>query len=70
MQTEIEEINLFQNYEYARRFLGTTGLGYNRHTFIAVFINGKLILGHPGSINFKQRFLEVLNGSGNNDSSA
>lgn len=70
IQTEIEEINLFQSYKYAKRFLDTTSLGYNRHTFIAVFINGRLVPRHPGSIDFKQRFLEVLNSNGNNDSTA
>lgn len=60
VQAEIEEINLFQSYKYAKKFLDTTSLGYDQHTFIAVFINGKLVSGHPGSSNFKQQFLEVL----------
>jgi hypothetical protein len=60
VQTEIEEINLFQNYEYARKFLNATRLGYDQHTFIAVFVDEKLVPGHPSSDNFKARFMEAL----------
>jgi len=60
VQTEIEEIDLFQNYEHAEKFLDDTGLGYDQHTFIAVFVNGKLVRGHPGGGDFKRRFMEAL----------
>lgn len=62
VQAEIEEVNLFQRYEYAKKFLATTSLGYDRHTFIAVYVDGELVPGHPGGSNFKSRFLGMLKG--------
>ncbi|RLI10781.1 hypothetical protein DRO42_00020 [Candidatus Bathyarchaeota archaeon] len=57
---EIEEIDVFEAYETAKTYLEKTTIGFTRHMFITVFVDGEWVPGHPGNPEFKTHLLKAL----------
>ena len=67
---KIQEINVFDQYEKAKSLLNNTAIGYTTHMFIAVFVDGKLVPGHPGNPEFKNTLQKVLKGAINDQNTS
>ena len=57
---EVEAIDVFEEHERAKELMDGTPLGHTRHLFIAVFVDGRWIPGHPGNPRFKGDLLSAL----------
>jgi hypothetical protein len=56
----VEAINVFEDYEKALKHLENTPFGHTKNLFIAAFIDGRWIPGHPGNPQFKEDFMRAL----------
>ena len=56
----VEAIDVFEDHEKAHRLLENTPVEHTKHLFIAIFIDGRWIPGHPGNPRFKGDFLRAL----------
>ncbi len=59
-KTTVETINVFEESERAGKYIEKTPIGYTKHLFIAVFIDGKWIPSHPGNPQFGEDLLRSL----------
>lgn len=59
----VERVDIFDEYGRAKKLLDETTIGFDRHMFIAVFIDGEYVPGHPGNPEFKRELLKTLGDS-------
>jgi hypothetical protein len=61
---EFQAIDAFEEHERAAEYLKETPVGYTRHLFITVFVDGRWVPGHPGNPRFREEFIDALEGGG------
>jgi hypothetical protein len=59
-KASVELINVFDEYERAKKFMDLVQAGYTRHMFIVVFVNDQWGPIHPGNPRFREEFLMTM----------